>query len=86
MTLWTAAGLPKPLLSEGKLLPPLDPDLEAASLDTRQYLYSLPSGPYLSNAGYHTWTDGSVRTGCKTAGAGAWYQPAANLPAILPIC
>ena len=84
MTLWTAAGFPKPHLREGKLLPPVEPTTAGATEDLQQYLRHLPSGPYLDNDGYHAWTDGSVRTGCKTAGAGVWVRTDEN-PAIAPV-
>ena len=73
LTLWTVPGHPKPTLREGAQMPPVTPFVSREP-DLQNYISHLPSGPHLANEGQHGWTDGSVRTTCKTAGAGVWFR------------
>ena len=69
LMLWSVAGHPKPRLQDSTKLPPVPP-YPAQDSDLDAYISNLPSGRFLGDDGYHGWTDGSVRTTCKTAGAG----------------
>ena len=85
MTLWSVAGRPKPRLREARQHPPVDPTLTGVTADLATYVRSLPSGPHLLIPGRHGWTDGSVKTGSKTAGAGVWFRTQHGLPPPSPI-
>ena len=74
LRLWTSPGFPKPRILRSGNRPPVTPRLTGASEAVFPYLQALPSGRHLSNAGYTCWTDGSVKTGAKTAGAGVWFR------------
>jgi len=85
LMVWTAPGHPCPQLEEGDMLPPVPPFSPDQHDEAITYMQHLPSGPYLGDEGYVGWTDGSVRSGAETAGAGVWFRDDPALPHIPPI-
>lgn len=84
MLVWSVPGHPTPRVQPTGKMPPVEPLLEGASPAVMQYLRALPSGRHLGNKGHICWTDGSVKTGGQTSGAGVWFREEAycNIPHI----
>jgi len=85
LVMWSVPGHPTPHLQESGDLPPIPPFPPPPESDEMTYVTHLPSGPHLGNPGYAGWTDGSVRSGAESSGAGVWFREDPTLPALPPI-
>ena len=77
--LWSDHTKPNPHLKACAGQPTVQMSTDVADDFLKYYLHT-PSGLHLHKGGTQIWTNGSVREGSITSGAGVWFKPGRGVP------